>query len=132
MFYELWHLSVEIFSGEAPLHEAAFHGRDALLQMLLDHDADVNSMVFLPRDLKATPIHMAVFQGQYSTVRLLREAGADVNIQGKLGKNRMVHDTVYEEGIFFESGVLRAVAPAQRSQDQSHTHGRKSIIVTRR
>ena len=51
------------------------HGREGVLQLLLENGANVSSK----RHTGATPLHEAVLRGHKANVRLLLERGADVS-----------------------------------------------------
>ncbi|OCK85471.1 ankyrin repeat protein [Lepidopterella palustris CBS 459.81] len=66
--------AVEI-RGKTPLHLAASHDRDDMVEMLLKFGAHVNT----PSDGAWTPLHNACLKGSERIVRLLLDAGAEVN-----------------------------------------------------
>ena len=67
--------AIEIRS-KTPLHIAAAHAdRDDLVQMLIDHFANIH----LRSDGGWTPLHNACEKGSLKVVRILVEAGADIN-----------------------------------------------------
>jgi hypothetical protein len=71
-------------AGEAPLHEAAFWGRDQMVRLLVEAGANVNS--FAEEDTRGdrwTALHWAAYGNHSSTVRLLLELGADRTLRGK-------------------------------------------------
>ena len=56
-----------------PLHVAAIHGHERIIQLLLSHKADVNSR----SRTEATPLHAASQEGHLASVVALLQAGAD-------------------------------------------------------
>jgi ankyrin repeat protein len=67
--------------GWAPLHYAATHGHIAVMQLLLDNDAYIDT----ESPNKTTPLMMAASYGTVEAVKLLLDAGADPtlkNVQG--------------------------------------------------
>ncbi|KAL8746481.1 MAG: hypothetical protein Q9184_007742 [Pyrenodesmia sp. 2 TL-2023] len=72
--------------GKAPLHLAAMQGNPDIVQLLIDHGADINIATSLRGDIQErkfngqrTPLHWACDRGHESCVRLLVKHGADVN-----------------------------------------------------
>ncbi|KAL9032661.1 MAG: hypothetical protein Q9180_006375, partial [Flavoplaca navasiana] len=72
--------------GKAPLHLAAMQGNPDIVQLLVDHQGDVNITASLRGDGaerkfngQRTPLHWACDRGHESCVRLLIRHGADVN-----------------------------------------------------
>jgi ankyrin repeat protein len=61
--------------GWGLLHQASYYGRIDLVQILLDHSADVN----LPGYKHFTPLALACTRGDLEISRLLVQHGADVN-----------------------------------------------------
>jgi len=60
----------------APLHQAAFHGRDKVAAYLLHRGANVN----VADGFSRTPLHIAANWGHLSIVKLLLKHGAKVNV----------------------------------------------------
>lgn len=63
-------------SLSTPLQISAYMGHDAIVRLLLDHDANVNQ-----RSVHSSPLDYAVTEGRESIVRLLLERGATVTIK---------------------------------------------------
>ena len=63
-------------TGRSLLHLAVQHGRNTVVQMLLDRGADVNAQQFINGD---TPLHFATFRGYGNIAQMLISRGADVN-----------------------------------------------------
>ena len=56
-----------------PVHKAAIHGHEQIIQLLISHKADINS-----RDMtEHTPLHAASQKGHLACVLTLLKAGAD-------------------------------------------------------
>ncbi len=69
-------------TGKTALHWAAARGNDALVQLLLDHDADIDA-----RDTNGnTPLHLAARNGNLSMVKLLIARGANATIVNRDGQ----------------------------------------------
>ena len=60
-----------------PLYYACYRGNMKVIQVLINHGADVNT----PRDLDWCPLHAASSEGHLEISRLLIESGANVNAQ---------------------------------------------------
>ncbi|MBR8412436.1 ankyrin repeat domain-containing protein [Burkholderia cenocepacia] len=67
--------------GWAPLHYAATNGQDAVVKVLLDHDAYIDTAS--PNG--TTPLMMAARGNHASTVTLLLDQGADPQVKNQLG-----------------------------------------------
>jgi ankyrin repeat protein len=65
------------------LHEAAATGSDGLVQLLLDHGADISAVT---SDDNQTPLHWAEKVGQMRTAELLILSGADITARDMNGK----------------------------------------------
>ncbi|KAL8674291.1 MAG: hypothetical protein Q9168_001284 [Polycauliona sp. 1 TL-2023] len=72
--------------GNAPLHLAAMQGNPDIIQLLIDHQADINLVASLRGtnherkfNGQRTPLHWACAFGHGSCVRLLVKNGADIN-----------------------------------------------------
>jgi ankyrin repeat protein len=61
-------------------HCASFRGRVAVLELLLQHNADVNAKSWN----KWTPLFWASAGGHVNVVQLLLEHGADIKAQSKM------------------------------------------------
>src|SRR5258708_22890506 len=60
--------------GETPLHVASNQGDVELVQVLLEHGADIEAQ----DDYGSTPIHLASFFGEVELVQVLLEHGAEI------------------------------------------------------
>ena len=63
--------------GRTPLYEAAQHGRADVIEVLLEHGADIDRP---DRSLEANPLVKACTKGHTECVRKLIAAGADLHI----------------------------------------------------
>lgn len=66
------------------LQIASENGSDHIVQLLLEHGADVD---FVPDDTSpdTTPLNLAIRRGHTSTMTLLLDKGADINARGEAG-----------------------------------------------
>ena len=71
--------------GHTPLSWAAFRGKTAAVEVLLDHGAHVDARSTNGK----TPLIHASANGQWAAVRLLIERGADVNAEDNEGETAM-------------------------------------------
>lgn len=68
--------TIEDEKGNTPLHYAAAAGNVAMVNLLLQHDADINAIV----RKGGTPINYAAEHGHMEVVEVLLEGGADLHI----------------------------------------------------
>ena len=73
--------------GTTALHEAAKHGNDTIVAMLLDHKAAINTQDALGR----TPLHLAIMHGHKKTVEVLLERGANTHIKDVHSKSALAY-----------------------------------------
>ena len=71
--------------GNSPLHHAAWNSQIAAMQLLLDHDADIN----LQSDQLWTPLHWATRNGRAQSVKWLLDNGAKVDVPAHLGQTAL-------------------------------------------
>ena len=57
------------------LHDAAGYGDTEMIELLVNHNADINKMI----SNKGTPLYRAIIHGKCASVEKLLELGADVN-----------------------------------------------------
>jgi ankyrin repeat protein len=69
--------------GYAPLHESAGGGHRQVVEILVEHGAQIN--VKSADEKGWTPLHFAVLRGSAETVKLLLSQGADPNVKGNDG-----------------------------------------------
>ncbi|OHW99989.1 ankyrin repeat protein [Colletotrichum incanum] len=81
-----------------PLSVAARHGREAIVRMLVEQGADVDTM----SNEYCTPLHQAASEGHDGVVRILIAAGADVDLQDKDDQ------TPLHAGVMFEHETVVA------------------------
>ena len=72
-------------SGSTMLATAALMGHTEIVELLLEHGADVNTK---SRD-GGTALHAAAFLGRIETVKFLLEKGADANLRSNIGGTAM-------------------------------------------
>jgi ankyrin repeat protein len=69
--------------GRTPLHIAAYHGKESIVQLLLSRDADVNLQA--AKDQLKTPLHEAVMQSKLDVVTtLIKSRSLNVNIRDSI------------------------------------------------
>jgi ankyrin repeat protein len=68
-------------SGWMPIHYAAWHGRERIVKLLLDHGAAIDALNIF-RD---TPLFIAIRRGHEAVVRILLENGASTKIYKEVG-----------------------------------------------
>ena len=83
-----------------PLHRAAAHGHEEMIDALLRAGADVNAF----NQRQSTPLHLAAWSGHTLTVRQLLLAGADPAI--KTNRNETAREVAVKMG---HTDVMRAV-----------------------
>jgi len=71
--------------GYTPLHESVSNGRPKILQLLIDHGADVNCCA----NGGYTPLHLAAFTGHKDCVHVLLGNNADISKTDDYGKTPM-------------------------------------------
>ncbi|CAD6227731.1 GSCOCG00006186001-RA-CDS [Cotesia congregata] len=72
--------------GWTPLHEAANYGHIEIVQLLIDHGANVNDPGG-PKCGNITPLHDAASCGHFSVMNLLIKHGADITLKSKEGES---------------------------------------------
>jgi len=68
--------------GYTPLHEAVSNGHCDMLDMLVEHGADVNCRA----NSRYTPLHLAASRGDVDCVRVLLNQDADIYAVDEFGK----------------------------------------------
>jgi len=68
--------------GYTPLHEAVSNGHCDMLDMLVEHGADVNCRA----NSRYTPLHLAASRGDVGCVRVLLNQDADIYAIDEFGK----------------------------------------------
>lgn len=69
-------------NDQPPLVYAAVHSNTAMVELLLRHGGDVNSICTNPRDRRSTALLVAVSRGNICMINALLRAGADINQHG--------------------------------------------------
>lgn len=99
-------------TGYSPLHSAARHGDVELVELLIEHGADVNAA---NRNFALTPLHMAVDDGRINVASVLISNGADVNATDWIGMTplAMAAERGYEEmvALLTKYGGMGALQP---------------------
>ena len=72
--------------GTAPLHLAAYFGRDEMIKLLIKAGVNISSYSNAGTEIKATALHYAAYNHFDSTVKLLLEFGANTTLKGNFGK----------------------------------------------
>ena len=65
-----------------PIHWAIFHDKPEIVELLLDHGADIERM---DQDRQSTPLAYAIVYGRKDIIRLLVARGADLESEGRSG-----------------------------------------------
>lgn len=90
-------------SNITALHYAAAFGHEAIVELLLQHEADVNSATWRGD----TPLHAAAFNGSYAIARLLLNSGANSSATNR----------------YLQTPLHVAVASGHQEFVESHTVG---------
>ncbi len=67
------------------LHYSVFHGHLGMVQLLLEHDADIHALGYENNHGMTPPIVLAAWEGGIDVLRLLLERGADPNVKSGHG-----------------------------------------------
>lgn len=70
-----------------PIHLAAYHGHNEILQLLLPLFPDIN----IKEDSGKTPLDLAAYKGHKQCIELLLQFGASVSVQDSVTKRTPVH-----------------------------------------
>jgi ankyrin repeat protein len=98
--------ATEEWTGERPLHYAAFYGKTETVRLLLERGAKLDAK---DKEHSWTALHKAAYCGRTEVTKLLLEKGADVNARGELGQTPL--DVARESG----DDHYRRVAPILKS-----------------
>lgn len=97
---------------EAPLHLAAYCGYNDILELLLNHGADIDSFNVYSDGYKVTCLHFAVYRNKVGTVKFLMEHGADPALVGRWGSTRGdAFDFAKQRGLRSLITILKNVTP---------------------
>lgn len=92
---EYVHLELGIAGSSSPLHRSAYLGNKKMIELLLEHDANVD----LRRGrTKCTPLGIAAAHGHIEVVKILLEHGAYINFRDKMGQSPIM-DAVSQKRI---------------------------------
>ena len=72
---------VHVVNNFTPLHEASLNGRAPVVELLIDHGADIEAKT----RIGATPLHLAAQEGHLATARLLVTRGARTDAANRQG-----------------------------------------------
>ena len=95
-------------TGWTPLHYAATGGHDAVIRLLLEHYAYIDS----ESPNQTTPLMMAAKYGNAQTVQALLEAGADFTLKNALGLTAF--DFAQQAGRLDSANLITAAIRANR------------------
>lgn len=102
-------IDIQDHVGRTPLSWATAYGHEELVNMLLEHGANCNSM----NRLGFTPLFYAAVGGRVGIMKSLIMAGADVNIVDKNGRTPLFHaaagDSSHLMSLAFEGDCLASV-----------------------
>ena len=75
-------INVRDHSGWTPLHDAASNGHVEVMEILLEHGANINDRgeIGSKQSEGVTPLHEAAMEGQVEAMTTLLQHGADANI----------------------------------------------------
>ena len=110
--------------GNSPLHHAAWNSQLSAMQLLLDHDADIN----LQSDQLWTPLHWATRNGRAQSVGWLLDHGAKVDVPAHLGHTALHLAAKYNYRVTLAL-LLAAPARLPRHLRRRHaTHARRALL----
>jgi len=102
-------------TGWTPLHYAASSGHMPMLELLLEHHADLNA----PSPNGTTPLMMAAGYGSPEAVQRLLKAGADAQLRNQKGMTALDFARRYERPdarAILQKVKKQSTPPAQRGQ----------------
>ena len=91
----------KVFALDSAIHEACYSGHRDVVELLLDHGADIEARTYLYERL---PLDAACIKERLSTVKLLLERGANANTWGSLYKACMINH-VYMLNLLLDHGA---------------------------
>ncbi|KAF3929718.1 Ankyrin-3 [Arthrobotrys entomopaga] len=97
-------------NGRSALHEACIEGHIAIVTMLLDSGANINTTSISPY---GTALHYACLSNHAELVRVLLSRGADLNARDKIGRTPLMAMWKY-------SNVIRWASIVKYLLEQSH------------
>ncbi len=104
--------------GHAPLHHAAWNSQLAAMQLLLDHNADID----LQSDQLWTPLHWGARNGRAQSVGWLLDHGAKVDVPAHLGQTALHLASKHNYRV-----TLALLLEAGADPNAGDTHGQTSV-----
>jgi len=101
--------------GWTPLHYAASAGKNDIVSLLLDHSAYIDA----GSPNGTTPLMMAARGGHITTVKLLLDEGADMTIKNQIGLTAIDFAKRYNQNDIAE-GLSARLAKMQQQQPAQH------------
>ncbi|KAL2813422.1 ankyrin repeat-containing domain protein [Aspergillus granulosus] len=96
--------------GQAALHYATADSRIEMVQLLIDHGADIN----LRNRYGRTPLHLASLAGRWDAAEVLLDAGADMTIKDDWGASPLAMAEMVDQGVGLL--LIERGAPLDRSE----------------
>jgi len=113
-------MEVQDNKGDTPLHEAANHGKEGVIRLLLDHGAQIGAS----NKEGWTALHIAVWNGKESVVQLLLDRGAAIDASNKEGKTPL-----HEAARNGEEAVAQLLLDRGAAKDASNKEGLTALHI---
>lgn len=110
---------------QTPLHIAAASDDVALVQLLLNHGADVSPKA----ESHFTPLHIAAAKGRLANLQALINAGADINAATEQGQTPLMLAIEHDQGECLQWLIAQGAALDQRAWPQQ---GRTALMLAAR